>query len=92
MTFCASPNYCKARAERLKRRAMQGVAAREKLRLERAAECGQWTSRTIILQASFSPDGRFVGLQFANGEWARCGSERYVRGQLAKKLWNMKGK
>jgi len=63
--------------------------AKERKRLERAQECGEWTYRDIVLRAAFSPDGREVGLRFADDTWSRCGSERFVRGQLAKKIWGM---
>ena len=90
MNLCASPSCRERRKQRQLRKSMAGVAKRAKLRIERAKECGEWTRRTITMEASFSPDGMFISLRFADDSWSRSGSERYVRGQLARKLWSMK--
>lgn len=86
--MCASPSYWKRRSDKQKRKSRLGVLGRERKRLALAAECGNWTTRRIEFEASFSPCGRYVGLRALNGPWTRCGSERAVRGALATVLWN----
>jgi hypothetical protein len=84
-----SPNYYKRLKERRLQRSMAGVRARERKRMERNADCENWKRvRTLILVVHAAPDGRHIALQ-AHGRdtWHRCGSERSVRGALAKILW-----
>ena len=89
-----SPTYRQRKRLQLHARAMDGVAARERNRMERNADCGQWKRvATMILLVSAAPDGRRVAIKASHGrgEWYRCGSERAVRGALADIIWSMKG-
>lgn len=89
----SQPQRRKARRYRdiQRRKSLSGVAGRERLRRERnASECGAWplvASRLICVHAS--PDGRNVAMHAwgCGGAWYRCGTERAVRGALAKLLW-----
>ena len=60
--------------------------AKERKRIERAKECGEWTRHQHLLTFSISPDGRCVGLLMPDG-WSKCGSERTIRAKLAKSIW-----
>jgi hypothetical protein len=55
------------------------------------ADCAgaEWLRRTpLIIVRRVSPDGRRVALRVhGKTDWAVCGSERAVRGWLAKVLW-----
>ena len=85
----------KRRSEIQTAKSRAGVLARERNRMLWAEECGEWTRvKTLILVVSAAPDGRNVGLWAAGcGEtWQRCGSERAVRGALAKLLWGKRTK
>lgn len=84
-----SPSYYRRRREKLIERARLGVTARERRRLERGRECEGWRRvRTALIVVHAAPDGRSVGVQvFGHATWERCGSERAVRGALARLLW-----
>jgi len=90
---CASPTYRKARRERMLRASRAGVAARERNRLSRASDCGEWKRvATMVLLVNAAPDGRHVAVKASGrNDWHRCGSERAVRGALAGIIWRMKG-
>lgn len=88
MKYCASPNYHKARKQRLLERSIKGVEAKRKLRIKRAKECSEWKRYEYNLVFSVSSDGRHVGLQIVGNNWYRCGSERTIRSLLAKAIWN----
>lgn len=65
-------------------------AAKDRKRMESAS--GEWKLvRTLWLAIYAAPDGRNMELHVASerGQWRRCGSERSVRGALAKLLWSM---
>ncbi len=83
--YCKSIRSSKLQAKQKRCAAMR--AAKERKRLATAAECGTWATRLCQFEASFSPCGRYVGLLAINGPWQRCGSERAVRGAMAKVLW-----
>jgi hypothetical protein len=90
-----SPTYRKRRRERLLKASRAGVAARERIRMERVAEAGEWTRvATVVLQVNAAPDGRTVAIRACHGrgEWSVCGSERAVRGRLAGFLWTQRTK
>ena len=85
----------KRRSEIQKAKSQAGVLARERNRMLRAEECGVWSRvATLVLVVSAAPDGRSVGIWACGGagSWQRCGSERAVRGALAKILWGKKTK
>lgn len=66
-------------------------AAKERRRLE--SREGEWRLvRVVELRVFAAPDGRHVELhaQSERGFWARCGSERAVRGAVARVLWRMR--
>jgi len=43
----------------------------------------------LLVIVNASPDGRTVAVHaHGRAEWYRCGSERAVRGALARMLWN----
>ena len=89
MNFCASLTYRKRQRERMLRASLAGVAARERNRMARNADCGEWKRvATLILLVNAAPDGRNVAIQ-ASGrtDWHRCGSERAVRGALARMIY-----
>jgi len=88
-----SPTYRKRRRERMLARSRAGVAARERIRAEAQRDAPGWQHvRTVWLSVYAAPDGRHIELHAASerGQWARCGSERAVRGALAEMLWRMK--
>jgi hypothetical protein len=63
-------------------------AAKERKRLAATADCEGWKRvGTFLLVVHAGPDGRTMALQ-AHGcdRWYRCGSERAVRGALARML------
>jgi ferric-dicitrate binding protein FerR (iron transport regulator) len=69
-------------------------AAKERVRAESHRDAPGWRHlRSIWLSVYAAPDGRHIELHAASerGEWRRCGSERAVRGALAKMMWRMKG-
>ena len=68
------------------RRGKYGNEVKARLRIERARECGSWTNHKHVFEYSVSPCGRYIALTI-DGRWARCGSERYLRGVLAKAIW-----
>jgi hypothetical protein len=87
-----SPTYRKRRRQRLLQRSRKGVVARERKRMAEAETDPQWRRVwTGIVTVDAAPDGRHVALR-AHGhrEWFRCGSERAVRGALARLLWGLK--
>lgn len=65
-------------------------AAKDRKRIADAEKCGQWVTRRLVFDVSFSPCGRYVGLRSESGRWQRCGSERAVRGRLASVLYGHK--
>lgn len=79
--------YKQRRRNAMRQKCATMRAAKERKRLAIAAECGTWATRRCEFEASFSPCGRYVGLRAINGPWTRCGSERSVRGALAKVIW-----
>lgn len=64
-------------------------AAKERKRIATAAECEGWKRVGMFLVVVHAaPDGKSVALQAHGCEtWERCGSERAVRGALARMLW-----
>lgn len=82
-----SPTYYRKRQARLTARAMKGVAAKERKRL--ASDPGEWRRVfSLLIVGHASPDGRTLALQaHSTRTWYRCGSERAVRGALAKMMW-----
>ncbi len=90
-----SPTYRKRRRDRLLKASRAGVAARERIRRERAEGAGEWARvATVVLQVNAAPDGRTVAVRVCHGrgEWEVCGSERAVRGRLAGFLWTQRTK
>jgi hypothetical protein len=82
-----SPTYYRRRKERLHKRAMLGVAARERKRMAETFDGPDWTRvRTMIVSVWAHRDGRTVGL-YVDGKHFRCGSERAVRVKLAGKMY-----
>ena len=69
-------------------------AAKERKRLAAGAECEGWKRvGTFLVIVHAGPDGRSVGISARScGEWYRCGSERAVRGALARMFWRLRGK
>lgn len=67
-------------------------AAKERRRSESCRNEPGWRLvRTVWLEVYAGPDGRHVEIHAASekGVWARCGSERAVRGAVSKILWGM---
>ena len=65
------------------RRGKLGVAARARKRMF----VGEgWTTFERLLRISVSPCGRYLSVETTTG-WHRCGSERAVRAEIAKALW-----
>jgi hypothetical protein len=62
-------------------------AAKERKRL--ANNLGEWRRVfSLLIVGHVAPDGRTLALQAHNCKtWYRCGSERAVRGALAKMMW-----
>jgi len=79
------------RNEIQRRKSAAGVAAREHLRLERNTDLpARWPLvRSVLLSVYAAPDGRHMAIQADDGGGAvyRCGSERAVRGVIARMLW-----
>ena len=65
-------------------------AAKERKRIADAEKCGQWVTRRVVFDVSYSPCGRYAGVRSESGKWHRCGSERAVRGLLASVLYGHK--
>ena len=88
-----SPTYHKQRHERRLRSSRAGVLQREANRCERNKDCEGWKRvGTFLVVVHAAPDGRTIAIQAHGCEtWYRCGSERAVRGALARMLWNKKG-
>ena len=88
-----SPTYRKRKTLRLHARAMAGVAARERNRIARNSDCGEWKRvATLVVLVNAAPDGRTVAIQASGrGDWHLCGSERAVRGALARMIYAKKG-
>lgn len=85
--------YLQQRKAMLRKRAMAGVAARERIRMAAAAGEPGWRLVLVVWLAVYAaPDGRRVELHAASerGQWRRCGSERAVRGALGNILWRMR--
>ena len=89
-----SPTYRKQRRERRLRSSRAGVRKREEIRRERNKECEGWKRvGTFLVIVHAGPDGRSVGISARScGEWYRCGSERAVRGALARMLYSKRTK
>lgn len=65
-------------------------AAKERKRQAQLEKCGQWERvATVMLIIHAAPDGRSIALRACGGrgEWMRCGTERAVRGALARVMW-----
>lgn len=80
----------KTRLQAQLRRCAAMRSAKERKRLSRADECGAWPRvRSVLLVINAAPDGRTMALRYSDGsgEWHRCGSERAVRGALARLMW-----
>lgn len=79
------------RNEIQRRKSAAGVAARERLRMERNADLPtRWPLvRSVLLSVYAAPDGRHMALRAADGcgEVHLCGSERATRGALARMIW-----
>lgn len=87
-----SPTYRKQRSERRLRSSRAGVRKREQNRSERNKDCEGWKRvGTFLLVVHAAPDGRTMAIQAHGCErWYRCGSERAVRGALARMIYNAK--
>ena len=82
-----SPNYWKRKRERQLKKSLAGVAARERKRLEENFEGPDWVRvRTMLVGVWAHRDGRQVGLWIDGKPW-KYGSERTIRGALAKMLY-----
>ena len=82
-----SPTYYKRLEDRRLKRSMAGVRARERKRLAETFDGPDWTRvRTVIVGVYAHRDGRHVGIWLDGQPW-KCGSERFVRGLLAKRLY-----
>ena len=81
-----SGTYLRRRKEKLRQRAMAGVAARERKRLA-VIEGPDWKRvRTLLVGVYAHKDGRHVGLWINGHEW-KMGGERAVRALLARELY-----
>ena len=91
-----SANYYRRRKAKLHERAMKGVAARERKRMEPCADQpGGWPLvRTVWLAVYAAPDGRHLELHAASerGQWVRCGSARATVAAMGRILWGMRKK
>lgn len=66
---------------------MRAAKARKREELART-EPGWKTTGTYLIRTCAAPDGRTMAIYcHGKGTWTRCGSERAVRGALAKMLW-----
>lgn len=77
----------------LRRCAAMRAAKARKRQAAHAGESGKWPLvRSVLLRLYASPDGRSLELRYADGEreWLRVGSERALRGKLARVLWRAK--
>lgn len=82
-----SPNYWKCKKAKQLQNSLAGVRARERKRAADVATLPGWRRvRTLLLAVWAGPDGRSAAI-YCDGEQFRCGSERAVRGALAKMLW-----
>ena len=82
-----SPSYYNRKRDKQLEKSLKGVAARQAKRL--AANPVEWRRVFALLVVGHaSPDGRTLALQ-AHGcaDWHKCGSERAVRGALAKMMF-----
>lgn len=84
-----SPMYHKLRIAKLKERSRKGHEAKAKKRM--ADSSLGWTNHRHVFEYSVSPCGRYIGLTI-DGKWTRCGTERYLRGILAKMIWKKTNK
>lgn len=87
-----SPTYYQRRKAKLRASAMAGVRARERKRQASFDYAPCWHQvGVIVLTVYAGPDGRTVEIHAhgPTGKWARCGSERSVRGALAKLIWRI---
>ena len=89
-----SPTYRNRRRERRLRSSLAGVRKREENRSELNKECEGWKRvGTFLVVVHAAPDGRTMALQAHGCEtWERCGSERAVRGALARMLYSKRTK
>ena len=86
-----SPNYRKRRREKQLHKSRAGVLARERKRLAFDPDRENWrVVRTCLMRVWAGPDGRSMAI-YIDGTMFRRGSERAVRGALARALWG-KGK
>jgi len=87
-----SPSYWKRRREKMLARSRKGVAARERKRMEFDPDREGWkVAGTYLVRVWAAPDGRSVAMD-VSGRTQRCGSERAVRGALARAFWGAEGK
>jgi hypothetical protein len=74
-----------------RRKSAAGVAARERLRMERNADLPtRWPLvRSVLLSVYAAPDGRHVAMRSADGrgEVYVCGSERAARAAVSRMIW-----
>jgi len=93
MRIGVSPTMRKCLRERRLRRSVAGVAGRARKRAAFNAESAGWRRvATVLLVVHAAPDGRHMGLRTVLpglGAWERCGTERAVRGALARELWGL---
>ena len=82
-----SPNYWKRKREKQLAKSLAGVRARESKRLAETFEGADWVRvRTLIVGVWAHQDGRHVGLWIDGKPWV-VGSERAMRGKLAKVMY-----
>lgn len=81
--------YLRKRRAKLRERAMKGVAARERLRIERVESVGNWQKIGVLLVAmKAAPDGKHMAIAVHGRlDWTICGTERAVRSALARAMW-----
>jgi hypothetical protein len=85
-----SPGYYKRLKARRLERSRKGVAARERKRLGETFDGPDWSRvRTMIVGVYAHRDGLRVGIWIDGKPW-KCGSERAVRGALARVLYRRK--
>jgi hypothetical protein len=65
---------------------LNAVAARERHRIERSKESGEWTPiGTLLIGMRAAPDGRHMSIAVHGFlDWTICGTERSIRAALAK--------
>jgi hypothetical protein len=79
--------YRKARRERVLQKCAGMRAAKERKRIERSAECGEWAPVcTLLVMVNAAPDGRTMGIRTSLGEWEKVGTHRACIAALARMI------